>query len=163
MRQKETGNVECVDRLGQELDARCAEAVCRETKVCDECCAHVVRIDAFRRNPCQAVELHTAECLCVVDCPCDAVLKFADAVGVARDAAFTCGPIACRQVVQYLYEAVTRQTFGDVLLRVSIRKQILHTRETRCRRGFETVEKIDLVVEHRQIRSELWHEGDLID
>src|SRR5881396_832170 len=60
-RQKETGNVECVDRLGQELDAGRAELIGSEPKVGDKCCAQGLDIDSLRRDPGQAVELHATE------------------------------------------------------------------------------------------------------
>src|SRR6266576_2237820 len=161
-RQKETGNVECVDRLGQELDAGRAELIGSKPKIGDKCCAHGLDIDSLRRDAGQAVELHATERRCVFDRLCDAVLKFADATGIAGYTAFTGSPIARRQVVQYLCQAMTRQTLGNLILWISIRKQILHAREARFRRSVETVEKLELVVEHRKICSKLWHGGNLI-
>src|SRR5438309_839384 len=92
-RQKETWNVERVDRLDQELDVRLAEPIRGEPEVGDECCANGLDIDSLRRDAGQAVDLDAAERRCVFDRLSNAVLELADASGIAGKAAFPCGPV----------------------------------------------------------------------
>jgi hypothetical protein len=107
-----------------------------------------------------AIDLRASQRLRVVDCPCDAVLKFADALGMTGDAALAGRPIARRQVVQHLDQPVAQQPLGDLLLRIRVRKEILDAGEARFRGRLEAVEKIDFVVQHREVGGELGHDED---
>jgi hypothetical protein len=57
--------------------------------------------------------------------------------------------------VQHLGQAEPIQALGQLLLRVGIGEEVLHTLEVGLRRGLEAVEEIDFVIKHGQVGAEL--------
>src|SRR5204862_6843166 len=108
-------------RLDQEPDARSAELLGGEAQVRHERRAELLRIGIRRRDARQAVDLRAAERLRVVDRLADTVLKLADALRVAGEAAAAARRVAGRQVVQHLRELVPREPLGELLLGIGVR------------------------------------------
>jgi hypothetical protein len=158
--QVEARDVVRVDRLDQELDARTRQLARGEAQVLDERRAHARGILARRRDARQAIDLRALERARIVDRLSHAVPEFAHARRLARDAAVALRPIAGRQVVQHLREAVAPQALDQRLLRVGVREQVLDAGEARAHGGVEAVEEIDLVVEQREIGGEPGHGRD---
>ena len=155
--QVEAGDVVGVDVLGQQLDAGGLQLVGGELEVGDDGVQHLVCIGALGRNADQAVDLLAAEGGGVVDGLADAVLEFADAIRVGGDAALACGPVAGRQVVQDLGQAVALELVGQFVLVVGVGEQVLNALEAVLGSRCEAVHEVDFVVEHRQVGSEFRH------
>src|SRR2546426_11453583 len=121
----ETRNVTGVARLDQQSNAGRLELVGGKPEVGCKGVAHRLRGDSWRCDPGQAVDLLAPQGVRILDCFAYAILKFSDAIGQAGDTTLTLRPVACRQVVKYLTEPVFFELFGQLLLRVRVRKQIL--------------------------------------
>src|SRR5439155_23328132 len=121
------------------LDARGAELVRREAQVRYERCAHSLRIGALRRDAGEAVHLLATERAGVVDRLRDTVLEFTDAIRMTADAALAIGPVAGRQVMQHLHQAVARKQVGELLLWICVREQVFDASEAGARGRTEAV------------------------
>ena len=115
------------------------------------------RIASRRCDAGETIDLRALQGGCILDRLADAVLKFADAIGQAGDAALALGPIAGGQVMQHLREPIRRGSSASVLLGVGIGEQVFDAVEACVLRRLETVEKVDLVEQHRQIGVEFRH------
>src|SRR5205807_8755884 len=93
----------------------------------------------------------------IVDRLANAILKFADTVGLAGVAAIALRPIAGGQVMQHLCQTIRLEAVGKLLLRIWIREEVFDAFEARVLRRLEAVEKVDLVEQHRQIGVEFRH------
>src|SRR2546428_1347569 len=155
----ETRNVTGVARLDQQPDAGRLELVGGKPEVGCKGVAHRLRGDSWRCDPGQAVDLLAPQGVRILDCFAYAILKFSDALRQTGDTALTLGPVTGRQVVKYLNEPILLELLGELLLRIWVRKQILDRFEASLRRCIETIQEVDLVEEHREVRGELWH-GD---
>ena len=157
-REKEARDVARVDRLDEQLDPGFLQLERGEFQVGDEGGALTLG-GGVGTHARQAVQLLALQRLRVFDRLAHAVLKFADAIGMAGDAAFAFIPIPGGQVVQHLGETVLLQRLGELLLGVRVREHVLHALEARSRRGGEAVHERMLVEEQGEIRAELGH-GD---
>ena len=131
--EEEAGDVEGVDRLDQQPDAGLLQRGCREAQVGDQRRVRMLMRDARRQLAGQAVDLRAAQRLGVVDGPRHAVAELGHAVRVAGDAALARLPVAGRQVVQHLLQAVGAQGGGQFLLGIGIGEQVLDGVEARAR------------------------------
>ena len=80
----------------------------------------------------------------------------------AGDTALTIGPVACGQVVKYLYEPKLCQLLGQLFLGIRVRKEILDPFEAGFRCRPKSIQKINLGEEHREVGGELWHVDTLV-
>src|SRR3954467_11067670 len=85
------------------------------------------------------------------------VLELAHAVGKDRDPALAAGPVAGREGVEDLRQAVLLQLLGGLLLREVVGEEVLDPLEAVLRGGREEVEEAVLGVEHGQVGVELRH------
>ena len=68
---------------------------------------------------------------------------------MTRDSAFARVPVACREIVQDLNEAVLVESGPQVVFVIVVGKEILDTLETRFGSGGKAVHEVDLVEHHR--------------
>ncbi len=109
------------------------------------------------RDADEAVDLLAAERGRIGDRLVDAGLELLDAVGEHGDAALATGPVAGRQIVQDLGEAVGLQFRGKLVSREIIGEEVFDALEARLGRRLETIEEADFVEEHGEISREFRH------
>ena len=129
----------------------CSSLVGGVFQVLDEDILQRAAIDIRRRDAGQAIDLRTIERLRVSDCCIDAFPEFLDAVGQHGDAALALAPVARRQVEQHLGKPVLLQPRRHHLRRMIIRADIFDGLEAGAGGRVETVEKLMLAKEHREI------------
>ena len=78
-------------------------------------------------------------------------MKFADTIGQARDASVAPGPIACRQIVEYLNELVPLKLLGQRVHPVLIWKLAFDRTKPSLRCPGEPFEEVDLREQHGEV------------
>lgn len=147
----EARNVEAVDRLDQQADAVLAEFRRRELQIGDERGAqHAVR-HAIGCYADETVDLFAVERRRIVDSRCYPLAEFVDPVRQDGDAALAARPVAGRQVVKYLRQAVALEGGAERHLLELIGKEIFHAFETGLRGKSKAVEERRLVEQHGQV------------
>jgi hypothetical protein len=135
------------------------DSISSELQVVDNGLGDLVGIHALGGNTRQAIDLLATEGGGVFNRLADAVLEFADAIRQAGDAALAASPVAGRQVVQDLGQAVGLELVREFVLVVGVGKQVFNALEAILGGRCEAVQEIDFVVEHRQVGSEFRHAG----
>ena len=153
--QEEARDVLRVDRLDQERDPITGTGVRGEPEVVDHHLRQVIAIRALRRDAGQAVQPRAAERLGVLDGLTDPVPKFSCAVRQASDAALPRLPVPSREVVQHQFEPVVLEERLELVGRIRIGKQELHSREAVLGGQSKPTRELDLVEHHREIGSDL--------
>ncbi|MNN33065.1 hypothetical protein D3C81_1468030 [compost metagenome] len=155
--QVEAGDVEGVDHLHDQLDARRFQLVGGVLQVVQEGVLDGRAVVALRTDTGQAVDLLVSQHLGVGDGLVHAGAEFLDAIRMAGNAALALGPIAGGQVEQHLFEAIGIQLRLDLLGWEIIGEQVFDTAETGCGSGFEAVEEVHLGEQHGQVGAETGH------
>ena len=154
---KEAGHVTGVDGFDEQPDAGGIEFRGRVSKVPDHRLGRRGSIQARRPDPSQAVDPRAAERRRVLYRPLDACFELGDSIGQAGDAALAGRPVARREVVEHLFKAARRQPLLEEALVVAVGKQIFDPLEPAPGRRLESVQELEFIEQHRQIRGEFWH------
>ena len=119
-----------------------------ELQIVDECLSQPIAIGRHRSDAGQAVQPRTVQRRGIFDRSADAILKFADAIGQARDSSVPSRPVPRWQIVEYLHQPVPLQLLHERVDAVRIRKLALDRTKSSLRCSAEAFKEIDFREQH---------------